>query len=194
MLTFSRALLAGRKGPLGAAAERVLQPLYGSEIAYGIDMRGPQHWRTYFKDGRAAGFSSYWTILPDTGEALIVLASNSDAQFAALSRKLLTQRYPAPQPMAGQGNNLSDYAGEYRINDKRGFTFVVQNGSLYGRLTGQGLSQLLPAGDDTFVLPGAGAAFTFIRERGQVKTAILRQLGAETVAQRTDEAAPSVAR
>jgi hypothetical protein len=122
------------------------------------------------------------------------LASNSDAQFAALSRKLLTQRYPAPQPMAGQGNNLSDYAGEYRINDKRGFTFVVQNGSLYGRLTGQGLSQLLPAGDDTFVLPGAGAAFTFIRERGQVKTAILRQLGAETVAQRTDEAAPSVAR
>lgn len=193
MLTFSRALLAGRKGPLGAAAERVLQPLYGSELAYAIEMRGPATQRTYSKDGRTGGYSSYWTILPDTHEALIVLASNADARINRLSRKILAQRYPAPQPVTGSSSNLPDYAGVYRINEKSAFNFVAQDGQLYGRLTGQRFSLLLPAGSDIYVLPGADAVFNFTREHGQVKTATMHQLGAETVARRTDQTPPSVA-
>lgn len=193
MLTFSRALLAGRQGLLGAAAERVLQPLHGSVIAYGIDIRGYPDQPTYNKDGRTAGFSSYWIILPDTREALIVLASNSNASLNGVSRNILARRYPAPRPLAaGRSDNLPDYAGVYRVNDKSAFTFVARNGLLYGCLTGQSFSQLLPAGNDTFVLPGASAAFSFTRDRdrGRVKTAILRQLGTETVAQRIDEVKP----
>lgn len=194
MLAFSRALLAGRKGPLGAAAERVLQPLYGSQIAYAIDMRGPATRRTFSKDGRTGGFSSYWTILPDTHEALVVLASNADARINGLSRKLLAQRYPVPQPVAGSSSNLSQYAGVYRIHEGSAFTFVAQDGQLYGRLTGQRFSQMLPAGGDTYVLPGADAAFVFTREDGHIRTVIMRQLGVETLARRTEEAPPSVAR
>lgn len=195
MLTFSRALLAGRQGLLGAAAERVLQPLNGNVIAYGIDMRGYPDQRTYDKNGRTAGFSSYWIIVPDTREALIVLASNSNAPLDGVSRSILARRYPVPQPLAsGRSDNLPDYAGVYRVNDKSAFTFVARNGLLYGCLTGQRFTQLLPAGNDTFVLPEASAAFSFIRDRdrGRMKTAILRQHGAETVAQRIDEVTPSV--
>lgn len=194
MLTFSRALLAGRKGPLGAAAERVLQPLYGNQIAYAIEMRGPATQRTFSKDGRTGGFSSYWTILPDTHEALIVLASNADARINGLSRKILAQRYPAPQPVAGSSGNLPDYAGVYRIDERSAFTFVAQEGQLYGRLTGQRFSQILPAGGDTYVLPSADAAFIFNRENGQMTGVIMRQLGVETLARRTNQAPPSVAR
>lgn len=92
MLTFSRALLAGRHGPLGAAAERVLQPLHGSGIAYAIEMRGPPNRRIYFKNGRTVGFSSYWLILPETRQALIVLVSNSDARLDDLIRNIVAQR------------------------------------------------------------------------------------------------------
>lgn len=194
MLTFSRALLAGRQGPLGAAAERVLQPLHGSEIAYAIEIRGPAQQRTYSKNGRTGGYSSYWTILPDTHEALIVLASNADAHGNGLGREILAQRYPAPQPIAGPGGNLPDYAGIYRIDENSAFTFVVQDGQLYGRLSGQRFGRLLPAGGDTYVLPGTDAAFSFGREHGQVQSATMRQLGAEIVGRRTDQAPPSAAR
>jgi CubicO group peptidase (beta-lactamase class C family) len=194
MLTFSRALLAGRKGPLGAAAERVLEPLSGSEIAYAIEIRGFAKQRTYSKNGRTGGYSSYWSILPDTHEALIVLASNADAHGDGLGREILAQRYPAPQPVADSGGNLPDYAGVYRINEKSTFTFVVQDRQLYGRLIGQKFGRLLPAGSDTFVLPGVDVAFSFSRVHGHVKTVTMRQLGAELVAQRTDRPPPSVAR
>ena len=191
MLTFSRALLAGRRGPLGAAAERVLQPLYQSEMAYAIEVRGPALQRTYSKNGRTSGYSSYWTILPDKREALIILASNANAHGDAMGHEILAQRYPTPQPVTGAGGNLPDYAGVYRINEKRTFTFVVQGGQLYGRSTGQRFSRLLPAGSDTYVIPALDATFSFSRKHGRVETATMRQLGAETVARRTDQAPPS---
>ena len=58
MITFSRAIMAGKDGPLGAAVPRMLEPLGtidGSDIGYAIMMRGPsghaglyaqrRHWR-----------------------------------------------------------------------------------------------------------------------------------------------------
>lgn len=195
MLTFSRALLAGRSRPLGAAAERMLQPLEGSQHGYAFDqIRGPAQRRTYSKNGRTGGYSSYWALLPDSKEALIVLASNADANVDRLGLQLLVQRYPAPEPVTGSGGNLLDYTGVYRINENRTVTFVVQDGQLYGRLTGQRFNRLLPAGNDTYVLPQANAAFSFGREHGQVKTVSLRQLGDEIFARRTDQAPPSAAR
>lgn len=194
MMTFSRALLAGRQGPLGAAAKRVLQPLHGTEMAYAIEMRGSAMQRTYSKNGRTKGYASFWTILPDTREALIVLASDRDADVDNLRRTILAQRYPTPQPVARSSGKLPTYSGVYRINEKSAFTFVAQDGQLFGRFTGHRFRRLLPAAGDTYVMPEADAAFSFTCEHGQVTAVTMRQLGAETHARRTKQTPPPVAR
>lgn len=197
MLTFSRAVLAGRKGPLGAAGERMLQPLGrfgGGEIGYGILMAGPPERRAYFHDGGTGGYSTNWTLLPDTQEAMIVMASNAEAPSGLASGDILALRYQAAAThMAVDAGSLPAFAGVYRIDARSAFTFVVQDGQLQGRLTGQPFGALTAAAADVFTFPHVGAEFTFRREGGKVAGVTLRQRGAMLEAQRSAEAAPAAA-
>ncbi|GAB2871104.1 hypothetical protein GCM10027277_45600 [Pseudoduganella ginsengisoli] len=194
MLRFSGAMLAGRNGPLGAAAERVLQPLGrygGDQIGYAVFMRGPEGHRTYSHNGRTGGYASNWTIAPKTGDALIVLAGNADARPDQLLHALYEERYPLPPAQAGvTATPPSQLAGVYRAAGNMSFTFVEQDGRLYGRLTGQPFSPLTPYATDSYALPDAGAEFAFIREGGRITSVVLRQRGSETPARRTDQAPP----
>nr|WP_260115490.1 DUF3471 domain-containing protein [Pseudoduganella ginsengisoli] len=88
---------------------------------------------------------------------------------------------------------LAAYNGVYRLEGKGAFTFVAQDGQLYGRLTGQPFMPLTAAAPDVFTFPGAGAEFTFTREQGKVAAVTLRQRGAVLEGQRTGKAPPAQA-
>lgn len=197
MLVFGRALMAGRRGPLGAAAERVLQPLdtiNGAGIGYALMMRGPAERRTYFHSGGTGGFRTQLLMLPDVGQAAIVMVSNAEAQADAFGADVLAARYKVSDAsIALESAALPEYVGVFRADDKMAFTFVAQDGKLYGRLTGQGYTAMTAAAPDVFTLPRFGAEFTFGRENGKVATMTLRQHGGEIRARRTADPAPAVA-
>jgi CubicO group peptidase (beta-lactamase class C family) len=201
MLRFSRAILDGKRGPLGGAAVRMLQPLGvidGSSIGYAIMMRGPQDQRSYFHGGATGGFRADWLLMPDRQQALVVLASNGEAPVEVVSAGILGQRYKiADTRIAVDGERLPEYAGAYRVDQRMVFTFVAQDQKLYGRITGQPFTALTAAAADVFTFPGSGAEFSFQREggkaAGKITGATLRQRGSEFKARREDVAAPALA-
>ena len=197
MLTFGRALMAGRGGPLGAAGERVLQPLAsmnGAQIGYALIMRGPPERRTYFHSGGTGGFRTQLLMMPDVGQAAIVMVSNAEAQADAFGADVLAARYKVGDTsIALDATALPQYAGVFRVDPKIAFTFVVQDGKLYGRLTGQAFTAMTASAPDVFTLPQFGAEFTFGRDNGKVASMVLRQHGGEMRARRTAEPAPAVA-
>jgi len=198
MLKFSRAMLAGRKGPFGGAAERALQPLgrlADMEIGYAVMIRGPAERRTYSHGGATGGYRAHWMILPDTSEALIVLASNSGTNVEKVSNAVIAERYKLAKPTtpAVALANPAEYNGVYRISPKLAMTFVAQNGTVYGRMTGQLFIPMTPTAADTFVHERAGAEFSFQREGGKVSGVTLRQRGSTMEGKRSEEAVPAQA-
>jgi D-alanyl-D-alanine-carboxypeptidase/D-alanyl-D-alanine-endopeptidase len=97
LLRFSRAVLAGRNGPLGPAAERMLTPLGRidtGEIGYGVWIRGPKERRSYFHEGWTSGYRSVWMVLPETQEAFVLLTSNGQAQPWRARNAIAGSYYP----------------------------------------------------------------------------------------------------
>lgn len=93
LLVFSQALLQGRTGPLGPAAERLVTDLAafgdnGTRIGYGVLMRsGPE--RTWLHNGETLAYRAEWVVWPDRGEAVVILASNSAAPTQRVRRDLV---------------------------------------------------------------------------------------------------------
>lgn len=197
MLIFSRAVIAGRAGPLGLAVERLLTPLgmfQNSQIGYAVMMRGPVERRTYFHNGLTGGFSALWMIAPDTQEALVALASNAHAAPGMLFIRSTATRYPVTVVATTlRPEQLSEYAGVFRINETSAFTFVVQDGVLYRRITGNGFRPLAPAGTDTFIEVEMGVQYVFKREGGVLVGVTFTQGGGALSGTRTTESAPTVA-
>ncbi|TAJ64284.1 MAG: class A beta-lactamase-related serine hydrolase [Variovorax sp.] len=86
LLLFARALMAGRAGPLGAAAERLREPLSAQgeyDVGYALRMRDPAaggaQRRIYFHTGQTGGYRALLAFSPATSEALVLLASNDAA-------------------------------------------------------------------------------------------------------------------
>ncbi len=197
MLIFGRAVLDGKAGPLGAAAERLVTPLGKidfNDIGYAVQMRGPANKRTYMHGGGTGGYRTQWLLMPDTHEVAILMVSNAEAPIGRVDGDIFATRYP----MSAQGVDteaevkaFTDYAGVFRINKGMAFTFVVQGKTLYGRLTGQAFNALTPSGVDSFSLPTVGARFVFSRQGGKVVAVTLTQRGAVIEAPRADEPAPA---
>jgi CubicO group peptidase (beta-lactamase class C family) len=196
MLLFGRALLAGRSGPLGAAAERVVTPLarFDGDIGYALFVRGPAHKRTFTHNGGTGGYRSQLLLAADTGEVVIVLASNAEAPVDRLAADLLASRYPVPRGAPdAKANCLAECAGVYRIRKGAAYTFVVQDGVMHAHYTGRPFNALTPAGRDAFN-HGSVARFVFQRNAaGRVQGLEVSSRGADLTAQRTDEPVPALA-
>lgn len=98
LLVFARALMAGRKGPLGAAAERALTPLGHSdiyELGYAVRIRENAGRRLYFHTGQTGGYRALLVFAPATQEAAVMVASNASAGAARMADDI-TLPPPAP--------------------------------------------------------------------------------------------------
>ena len=200
MLTFSRAIMAGKSGPLGAAVPRMLQPLGtidGSDIGYGIMMRGEGTQRIYTHGGATGGYRADWIVMPDVQQAMVVMASNGEAPVELAGGDILQQRFKIAGGKLSADKlplmSLPDYAGVYRVDDRVQLVFVAEGGALEGRLTGQPFHPLTAAAADVFTFPNVGAEFTFSRENGKVTAVTLRQRGVELKGRRTGAPAPAIA-
>jgi D-alanyl-D-alanine-carboxypeptidase/D-alanyl-D-alanine-endopeptidase len=150
LLRFSRAVLAGRNGPLGPAAERMLTPLgriETGEIGYGVWIRGPKERPSYFHEGWTSGYRSVWMVLPETQEAFVLLTSNGQAQPWRVRNAIAGSYYPvAASPFTLPADQLTPYAGLYRSSVGGTITVVAQDGVLYRRPVNVAFRPLTPAG------------------------------------------------
>jgi D-alanyl-D-alanine-carboxypeptidase/D-alanyl-D-alanine-endopeptidase len=160
LLRFSRAVLAGRNGPLGPAAERMLTPLGRidtGEIGYGVWIRGPKERRSYFHEGWTSGYRSVWMVLPETQEAFVLLTSNGQAQPWRVRNAIAGSYYPvgAP-PFTLPADQLAPYAGLYRSSVGGTITVVAQDGVLFRRPVNVSYRPLTPGRPGSLRGSGAG--------------------------------------
>ena len=191
MLIFSKAMMAGRNGPLGLAAERMLQPLgrfQSSQIGYSVFIRGPENRRTYMHDGLTGGYRAQWLISPSTQEAVITLAGNSHAPISRMHAQLLAGLYPSDIAASAQTqSNVNAYSGVFRIDKNSTLSFVAQDAKLYRRFTGGGYRAVKPAGPDNFVDEDFAAQYAFKRSNGEVTGVLYIQGGGDLTALKTQE-------
>jgi hypothetical protein len=104
--------------------------------------------------------------------------------------------YPVtPVPVTLPAQELAPYAGVYRASHGNStFTFVLQDGTLYRRITGVAFQPLTPAGADLFVDRNLGVTYRFTRDNGRPVSALFTQGGGTQTLVRTDAPAPAVAR
>lgn len=118
LVSFGRALAAGRHGPLGVAAERVAMPLarMDGDIGLALMLRGPPQRRTWLHGGTTGGYRALLMVAPDTGQVLVVLASNGRAPTQVVQRAVLASRHPVAggPTVAPDPSTLPAYAGIYR--------------------------------------------------------------------------------
>jgi len=190
LLRFGQALLAGRQGPLGAAAERVLAPLGrygGGEIGYAVLLRGPPERRVALHDGWTGGFRSLLVLDLQGRQVLAASASNGTAAMPVFQNAVLSALFPVPStPVPVDGASLAALAGIFRSDDGTLFRFVAQDGVLFGRGGQAGFAALVPVGQGTFTRAERGVAFSF--EGADTLTA--RQAGSLHRARRMDSAVP----
>lgn len=195
LLIFGRAILAGRNGPLGAPAARLVTPLarFNGQIAYALFVDGPPSRRTYGHTGGTGAFRSVLTIAPDTQEVAVLLASNAQSAVWRIANDMLAGRYPVDNASFDLApERLADYQGVFRETRHNALTLLAQDGRLYLRSTGAPYIVLTPSGPDTFNY-GTRAKAVFERTDGQVASLRWILRGDERVARRTSEAIPAAA-
>ncbi|HVE54605.1 MAG TPA: serine hydrolase [Ramlibacter sp.] len=195
LLVFGRAILAGRAGPLGAAAERLVTPLarFDGQVGYGLFVNGPPSRRTYGHTGGTGAFRSVLTIAQDTQEVVVLLASNAQSAVWRMANDMLVGRYPVDDASFDlPAGRLVDYQGVFRETRHNAFTVVAQEGRLYLRSTGARYVALTPSGPDRFNY-GTRAKAVFERTDGRVTALRWVLRGEERVALRTSEPLPPAA-
>jgi serine-type D-Ala-D-Ala carboxypeptidase/endopeptidase len=200
LLTFAQALMAGRRGALGMAAERVTQILgsgtgslgfsaLGYALFLGKNDIGPE-WN---HGGATAGYRTLLVMYPDRQEALVLLASNADASPEQVLLKLGGQSTAALTAITLSEEALKTYRGTFALDGQKNvkLLFVPHGGKLYGRRTNQLFNALTPTGKDTFDFAEVGARFEFARDdKGQINAVTLKQRGNVLIANRTESLSP----
>jgi CubicO group peptidase (beta-lactamase class C family) len=195
LLLFGRAILAGRQGPLGAAADRLLTPLarFDGEVGYGIFINGPPARRTYGHTGGTGGYRSLLTMAPDTQEVVVLVASNAQSAVWRMANDMLVGRYPVDNASFTLApERLGEYAGVFRETQHNAWTVVAQAGQLHIHSTGQLFVPLTPSGPDSFNF-GTRAKVVFVREGGKVTGMRWLARGDERPARLTTEPVPAAA-
>jgi D-alanyl-D-alanine-carboxypeptidase/D-alanyl-D-alanine-endopeptidase len=195
LLVFGQAILAGRDGPLGAAAARLVTPLerFDGQIGYAVFVNGPPARRTYGHTGGTGAFRSVLTIAPDTQEVVVLLASNAQSAVWRIANDMLVGRYLVENASFElPAERLADYQGVFRETRHNALTVVAQDGRLYLRTTGAPYVALTPSGPDSFNY-GTRATAIFGRTGDRVTSVRWILRGSERVARRTDEAFPAAA-
>ncbi len=194
LVRFGQALVAGRAGPFGAAAERMLTPLAafrGGEIGYAVFVSGPPGRRTLSHDGQTGGYRALLVMYPESGEVMAALVGNSQAPVQQLAGRLAALRYPvSSEAISIDPLKLADYRGVYRVDPELALVCVVQHGALQVRSTGGVFRAFVPVAPDVFTRPAGGAQLTFLRRDGVVVAATVAQSGNRTTGQRGSDAAP----
>ncbi len=200
MAKFADALLAGGKGPLGAAwpilaGDYVDMPAVGGKIGLAILHTQASGEESYQHDGGTGGFRSTLIFYPAKGHAAVVLASNATANPSAWLAAWAAGSRPSVDhtEVALPAATLDEYPGVYSIDKTARFTILRRGEGLVARLTGQPFFPVFATAKDEFFYKTVDARLSFLRNaEGKVDRVTLHQNGRDIPAKRDDVPAPQI--
>lgn len=200
MAKLADALLAGPGGPLGdvwalLAADAVNAGGLGGRIGLALIEQKVDGETGYGHDGGTGGYRSEIFVVPKSGRAHVILASNAAATPPAWLAAVRAESHPPAErkEIALPGAALDDYVGVYAISPQARFTIVKVNDALRARLTGQPFVPLFASAKDEFFYRIVDAQISFRRgDDGRIAGLTLHQNGRDLPAQRTADPAPHV--
>jgi CubicO group peptidase (beta-lactamase class C family) len=201
MSRFADALIAGERGPLASVWTEFATPR-ASAKALGADhlglgvMLGKYYGEAALTHGGGTGgYRSELIVLPDSGRAFVILASNAEATPAHYLATALRERQPKIERVAvTMGvDALADYVGVYELGPQARLTVIIVEGELRVRLTGQPFIPIFAQGKDAFFYKAVDAQLSFRRDTaGKIDAVTLHQNGRDQTAARIDAAAPKL--
>lgn len=200
MSKFADALLAGPKGPLGKvwpmlAGDYADMPAVGAKIGLALGHAKANGEERYTHDGGTGGYRSNIYVLPASGRAVVVLASNAAANPGAwLAAWEAAGRPPVTRSEVMLPTEvLDDYVGVYTIDKTAHFTLIRRGDGLVARLTGQPFFSVFATAKDEFFYKVVDAQLSFHRDAaGKVASLTLHQNGRDIPASRSTDPAPHI--
>lgn len=177
MLTFAAANMAQNKSPLHEAMRKCQIPVVpGQGLGWGIghDAKG----KRVTHSGGTGGFASYLCVLPNSGEAVIVLANSAYRGVDRIGQHALDGEYPL-DVLPLKAAALDEFLGVFSIGSTgEEFTITREERQLMARLSGQEAIPVHPVSGDRFEYHVIQAALTFGRNRsGKINRLVLHQNG-----------------
>ena len=186
MMLFGRVLTHPETSPLREAIQLAVKPLaegIGCCFFIGDDLIG--------HNGGTGGYRTLLQAKPKTDQVRIVLINNAEVEPVMVARPLDREQFTAVEGPKLSEAELKPYTGVFKLGKETKFTFVIRDGGLWCKLTGQAFLPYLHEKKDVFFHRGVAARVIFGRDAsGAITSVTLDQNNQKQVAKRLDEKAP----
>ena len=177
MLIFAAANMGQNKSPLHEAMRKCQTPVVpGQGLGWGIghDAKG----KRVAHNGGTGGFASYLCVLPDSGEAVIVLANSAYRGVDQIGQHTLDGEYPL-DVLPPKAAALDELLGVFPLGSTGAEVTITREGrQLMAKLSGQEAIPVYPVSGDRFEYRVVQAELTFGRNRsGEINRLVLHQNG-----------------
>ena len=190
LIKFCHALANPEASPLKDALIMTEQPRMGTDYGLCLLVNRIGTMTQYWYQGGTGGFGSWISVIPQTGDIVVMLINNSSVMPQDVLLGKVGDPAPGSAPQAGDAG-LAEYAGVYDTGAKAGetaiyYTFELRGNALWMQVTGQ---QFLPLSRhaseaDRFEFKPLKAEIQFRRKGGKIVSTTLYQDGAEYLAKR----------
>lgn len=187
MMLYARALAAPDKSPLKEAIALATKPLAeGIGCCFFLDGATISH------GGGTGGYRTHFEASPKNGLARLILINNTAVDDSSVMREITRQNFVAVAGSKLTESELAPYLGVFDLGKEAKFTFILRDGGLWGKLTGQPFLPFTHETADSFFHRGVAARLIFKRDEAKGVTAVvLDQNGFKQTAQRSSSESPT---
>jgi CubicO group peptidase (beta-lactamase class C family) len=186
LMLFGRALNHPETSPLREAIQLAVKPLaegIGCCFFLGDDLIA--------HNGGTGGYRTLLQAKPKTDQVRIVLINNAEMEPVMVTRPLDRGQFNAVEGPKLSEAELKPYVGVFKLGEQAKFTFIIRDGGLWCKLTGQAFLPYLHEKKDVFFHRGVAARLIFGRDAsGAINSVTLDQNNHKQVAKRLNEQAP----
>jgi CubicO group peptidase (beta-lactamase class C family) len=169
------------------------------DYAFGQALEKYKNLETVSHGGADAGYRSFLLRFPVQGYNIVVLSNYASANPGGIAYKIADiylkeylkdepkKTEPARAEIQVSEELLKLYSGQYQIEPGQTVTFVIENGKLVAKASGQGFP-MTPKSDSEFVIASIDASVSFQKNKDNtINEMILKQGGRTVVAPRLKE-------
>jgi len=141
--------------------------------------------------GGTGGYRTLLEARPKADQVRIVLINNAKVEPRDVTRPLDREQFNAVEGEKLSEAELRPFTGVFKLNKEDRFTFIIREGGLWSKLTGQSFIPYLHEKNDVFFHRGAVARVIFGRDAsGTVTQVTLDQNNQKKIASRLNEKVP----
>jgi hypothetical protein len=142
-------------------------------------------------NGGTGGYRTLLEAKPKADQIRLVLINNAEMEPVVVTRPLDREGFKAVEGPKLSEAELKPYIGVFQLDKQAKLTFVIREGALWCKLTGQAFLPYLHEKKDVFFHRGVAARLIFGRDaNGAITSVTLDQNNQKQVAERLDEKAP----